>query len=90
MAVQVLVWPIGFLSGVIVPPETMPGWLATLADWNPISATAAACRELFGNPTGITGGVLADHAMLLALAWPLALTLVFAPLSARAYRRLGG
>ena len=89
MAVQVLVWPIGFLSGVIVPPETMPAWLATLADWNPISATAAACRELLGNPTGITGGVLADHAVLLAVAWPLALTLAFVPLSALAYRRLG-
>ena len=26
------------------------------------------CRELFGNPTGITDGVLADHAVLLAFA----------------------
>lgn len=88
MAVQVLVWPLGFLSGVIVPPETMPGWLAAAADWNPISATAAACRELFGNPTGVTGGVLADHALLLAVGWPLLLTAVFVPLSARAYRNL--
>lgn len=88
MAVQVLVWPLGFLSGVIVPPETMPGWLAAAADWNPISATAAACRELFGNPTGVTGGVLADHALLLAIGWPLLLTAVFVPLSARAYRNL--
>lgn len=87
-AVQVLVWPVGFLSGAVVPPETMPGWLAVAADWNPLSATAAACRELFGNPTGITSGVLADHAVLLAAAWPLLLTLVFVPLSARAYRGL--
>ena len=89
MAVQVLVWPIGFLSGVIVPPETMPGWLAALADLNPVSATAAACRDLFGNPTGITDGVLADHALLLALGWPAVLTALFIPLSVRAYRRLG-
>lgn len=88
-AVQVLVWPVGFLSGAIVPPETMPAWLAAMADWNPLSAAAAACRELFGGPTGISGGVLAEHAVLLAFLWPLALTLVFAPLSARAYRRLG-
>ena len=71
MAVQVLVWPIGFLSNVLVAPETMPGWLGFLAQWNPVSATAAAARELFGNPTGITGGVLADHAVLVAAAWPL-------------------
>lgn len=88
-AVQVLVWPIGFLSGVIVPPETMPAWLGAVADLNPVSATAAACRELFGNPTGVTDGLLADHALALALIWPAALIAVFVPLSARAYRRLG-
>ena len=88
MAVQVLVWPIGFLSNLFVAPETMPTWLGLLAQWNPVSATAAACRELFGNPTGITDGVLAEHAVLLALAWPALLALVFVPLSARAYRNL--
>jgi ABC-2 type transport system permease protein len=89
MAVQVLVWPVGFLSGVIVPPETMPAWLGAIADLNPVSATAAACRELFGNPGGITEGLLADHALLLAVAWPAVLTAVFVPLSVRAFRRLG-
>ena len=52
MAVQMLVWPIGFLSNVFVSPEDMPAWLGFLAQWNPVSATAAACRELFGNPSG--------------------------------------
>lgn len=90
VVVQVLVWPIGFLSGVIVPPGTMPSWLAAVADLNPVSATAAACRDLFGNPTGTAGeGLLADHALALALLWPALLLAVFVPLSARAYRRLG-
>jgi len=88
MAVQVLVWPIGFLSNVFVSPETMPGWLGAIAEWNPVSATATAARQLFGNPTGVTSGWLADASVLMALAWPLAITLVFLPLSARAYRRL--
>lgn len=87
-AVQVLVWPLGFLSNLFVAPETMPGWLGALAQWNPVSATAAAARELFGNPTGVTDGVLAEHAVLLALAWPAVLTAVFLPLAARAYRNL--
>ncbi len=30
-AVQVLVWPIGFLSTVFVSAETMPGWLGAIA-----------------------------------------------------------
>lgn len=87
-AVQVLVWPIGFLSNVFVAPETMPAWLAPIAEWNPISATATASRQLFGNPTGITEGWFSDNAVLMAVAWPLVITLVFVPLSARAYRRL--
>ncbi|GGE91909.1 ABC transporter permease [Mycetocola zhadangensis] len=88
MAVQVLVWPVGFLSNVFVAPETMPGWLGAIAQWNPISATATATRQLFGNPTGVTSGWMTEWAVPMALLWPLVLTLVFLPLSARAYRHL--
>lgn len=88
MVLQVLVWPVGFLSNAFVAPETMPPWLAVIAEWNPLSATATAIRQLFGNPTGATTGWLADNAALIAVAWPLAITAVFLPLSARAYRRL--
>ena len=88
MAVSVLIWPVGFLSNIFVSPETMPGWLGAVAAWNPISSTATATRQLFGNPTGVTASWMADGALLLAIAWPLVITLVFLPLSARAYRRL--
>jgi len=45
---------------------------------------------LFGNP-GVGGDSWpADHALLLAVAWPLLLIAVFAPLAIRRYRRLGG
>ncbi|WP_139416239.1 ABC transporter permease [Agromyces laixinhei] len=87
-AVQVLVWPIGFLSTVFVSAETMPGWLGVIAEWNPVSATATATRELFGNPTGATSGWLAENAVLAASVWPLVITAVFLPLAASAYRRL--
>ncbi|NUT33925.1 MAG: ABC transporter permease [Hamadaea sp.] len=81
---QILVWPIGFLSGLFVDPETMPAWLGAIAEWNPLSATASAARELFGNP----GSLVGDHPILLAIAWPVALIAVFVPLSVRKYRRL--
>ncbi|MEU8003754.1 ABC transporter permease [Catellatospora sp. NPDC049111] len=81
--VQILVWPVGFLSGVFVDPETMPAWLGTIAQWNPLSATAAASRDLFGNP-----GLVPDQALLLAILWPLLLTAVFLPLSVHRHRRL--
>lgn len=53
-AVQILVWPVGFLSNVFASPASMPGWLGTVVEWNPMSATATAVRELFGNPGGAT------------------------------------
>ena len=33
--VQILVWPVSFLSSALVAPATMPGWLGTIATWNP-------------------------------------------------------
>ncbi|WP_460683485.1 ABC transporter permease [Modestobacter lapidis] len=87
-AVQVLVWPFGFLSAAIIPVETMPDWLGAVAAWNPISATATAVRQLLGNPTGFSEGPLVDGAVLLAVGWPLLITAIFLPLSSHAYRKL--
>lgn len=89
-AVQILVWPISMLSNIFVDPATMPGWLGTLASWNPLSATATATRELFGNPTWAAATWVNENALLLAIGWPVLITAVFAPLAVRAYRRLGG
>jgi ABC-type multidrug transport system permease subunit len=80
--VQVVVWPVSFLSNIFVSPDTMPGWLGAIATWNPLSATASATRDLFGNPG------LADGWIGVAVAWPLLLVAVFFPLSVRAFRRL--
>jgi ABC-type multidrug transport system permease subunit len=87
VAVQILVWPLGFLSNAFVDPSTMPGWLGAIALWNPLSATAVAARELFGNSGWGGQGWAVEHAVLLAVLWPLALAAVFAPLAVRRYRR---
>lgn len=88
VAVQVLVWPIGFLSNAIAPTATMPGWLGAVAEWNPLSATASATRELFGNP-GWGGVSWADqHALALAVVWPLLILAVFLPLAVHRWQRL--
>jgi ABC-2 type transport system permease protein len=88
VAVQILVWPFGFLSNMFVAPGTMPGWLGTLAEWNPLSSTVSAARELFGNPGWGGESWIAQHALLMALAWPALLLVIFVPLSVRRYRRL--
>jgi ABC-2 type transport system permease protein len=88
-AVQVLVWPLGFLSNVFAATATMPGWLGTIAQWNPLSATVSATRELFGNPgVGVDGSWIAQHWLMMAVVWPLAIIAVFLPLSVRRYQRL--
>jgi ABC-2 type transport system permease protein len=88
-AVQILVWPIGFLSSAFTTPENMPSWLGAIVEWNPMSATATAVRDLFGNPSAAGTSWAAEHAGLLAASWPVVLTAIFAPLAVRRYRDLG-
>ena len=88
-AVQILVWPLGFLSNAFVATATMPGWLGTIAEWNPLSATVSATRDLFGNPgVGVDASWIAQHWLLMAIVWPVAIIAVFLPLSVRRYQRL--
>ncbi len=87
-AVQILVWPLGFLSNAFAAPATMPGWLGAVAAWNPLSATAAATRELFGNPGWGGEAWIAENALAMAVVWPLVLLAVFFPLSVRRFQRL--
>ncbi|QYC39343.1 Daunorubicin/doxorubicin resistance ABC transporter permease protein DrrB [Nonomuraea coxensis DSM 45129] len=88
VAVQTLEFPIGFLSNAFVAPGTMPGWLGTIAEWNPLSSTVAAARQLFGNPGWGGDSWVAQHPLLMAVAWPVAITAVFFVLSVRRYQRL--
>ncbi|MFF7543646.1 ABC transporter permease [Streptomyces canus] len=81
-AVQILVWPVGFLSNAFATPDSMPRWLGTVVDWNPMSQTATAVRDQLGGPGGEPGHVGA------AVLWPLALLAVFFPLALRRFARL--
>jgi PP-loop superfamily ATP-utilizing enzyme len=51
-----------------------------------LDALRALLREMGSALVCYSGGI--DSALVLAVAWPLVLTLVFLPLSGRAYRRL--
>ncbi|WP_100448130.1 ABC transporter permease [Glycomyces xiaoerkulensis] len=88
VAVQILVWPVGFLSSAFVSPGTMPAWLGAIGAWNPLSATATAIRGLFGDPDWNAQHWAAEHALVLAIVWPAVLTAIFLPLAVRRYRAL--
>ncbi len=44
----ILFLPLSFVSNAFVPTAGMPSWLRDFANWNPMSAVAATCRDLFG------------------------------------------
>jgi ABC-2 type transport system permease protein len=86
--VFIVVFPLAFVSNVFVPTQGMPSWLATIANWNPVSAVASACRTLFGNPNP-SGAIQAwpmQHPVAAAVAWSLILLAVSVPLAGRLYR----
>ena len=72
--------PLVFASGAFVPVSTMPDWLQTFANHQPVSITATAVREL------MVGGVTASD-IWNAVAWDLGILVVFAPLAVALYRR---
>ncbi|MFB4193698.1 ABC transporter permease [Streptomyces carpaticus] len=83
------VYPLTMIANTFVSPQQMPSWLGTIAEWNPLSATVSATRELFGNAgPAADGSWVAENAMLMAVVWPAVLIAVFLPLSVRRYRRL--
>ncbi|QDY81009.1 ABC transporter permease [Streptomyces qinzhouensis] len=81
-------FPLTMVSSIFVPTSSMPDWLGTVAAWNPISSTAGATRELFGNPVASDGSWIQENAVLMAVAWPLILTAVFLPLAVRRFQKL--
>ena len=85
---SVLVLPVAMLSNVFVPTTGMPAWLRTIADWNPVSAVAAAVRALCGNPTAPTNGTWPlEDPVVASLGWTALLLLVFVPLCTARYAR---
>ncbi|RKN04698.1 ABC transporter permease [Streptomyces radicis] len=85
-----LMFPVTMIANTFVPTEAMPNWLGTVAEWNPLSATTAAARELFGNPGAASTDVAwpLQNAVLMATVWPLVIMAIFMPLAVRRYRRL--
>ncbi|GAB3499231.1 ABC transporter permease [Nocardiopsis coralliicola] len=87
MIVYPLTFPLTVLSTAFLDPALMPGWVGTVAEWNPLSATIDATRELLGAGSA-AGAWPRENALLLAVAWPAAITAVCAALSVRRFRSL--
>ncbi|MEU6971731.1 ABC transporter permease [Kitasatospora aureofaciens] len=78
---------LSFLSNSFMPLSGLPAWLRAVAEWNPVSLVAAACRELWGNAPTVAGSSLPDrHPVLLAVIVVAALLAVLVPVNLRVYR----
>ncbi|OKJ97029.1 multidrug ABC transporter permease [Streptomyces sp. CB03234] len=79
------------LSNAYIPTDGMPGWLRTVAEWNPISAVATAVRDLFGNAEGAAAAAAEGaawpvaHPVAGAVGWSLVLLAVCVPAAVRRY-----
>jgi oleandomycin transport system permease protein len=73
-------FPITFGSVTFVKADTLPGWLQTFTEVNPLTHLIGALRGL------ITGGPAATD-VLWTLGWMGGLLAVFVPLALRAYNR---
>ena len=75
-----IVLPLTFGSNTFVNPDTMPTWLQTFVNVNPISQLVTTVRGL------MIGGPVATSLMW-TLVWMAILLIVFVPLALRGYRK---
>jgi len=76
-----VLFPLIFASNIFVDPDTMPGWLESVVNLNPITHLTSAVRGLMG-----TGAETSDLIWVFASA--AVLIAIFAPLTMRRYSRL--
>ncbi len=85
----IILFPLAFVSTCFVPSQGLPHWLRIIADWNPVSAVAGSCRELFGNPNpaALTHAFPAQHPVFMAVTWSAVIIAVCAPLATSLLRK---
>ncbi|MDH3539804.1 MAG: ABC transporter permease [Acidimicrobiia bacterium] len=82
------IFPLVFASSVFVPTSSMPSWLATFAENQPVSVIANALRGLIlGDPYMAFVDTTLTTLILQSLAWIIGIIVVFFPLAVRMYRR---
>lgn len=75
-----IMMPLTFASNIFVPTETMPDWLQSVVEANPVSVVVTAIRELMD-------GTYDVGSITLVLIYCAVLVAVFAPLSMVLYNR---
>jgi ABC transporter DrrB family efflux protein len=86
-----VMFPLTFVANTFAPTSDMPDWLRVTAEWNPVSALTASCRELWGNNGDLSAipntSWPLQHPELTSIVWSIIFTAVFAPLAIRAFNQ---
>jgi ABC transporter DrrB family efflux protein len=84
-----VMFPLTFVANTFAPTSTMPTWLRTVAEWNPVSSLTQSMRELWGNGPQAPSSAAwpLQHAEVTTVVWALVITAVFAPLALAAFKR---
>jgi ABC-2 type transport system permease protein len=77
---MLILFPLTFMSNAFVDPDTMPGWMQSFVEINPISHLVSAVRELTNN------GHVGMH-VVWSLVGAAIIILIMAPLTVKSYMR---
>lgn len=85
----ILIVPLSITSSAFVSTARMPAGLQLIANWNPVSVLAAACRRLLGDPDPAAGipSWPTQHPELASALWSLGLLAIVMPLAVSLYAR---
>ena len=78
---MLVLMPMQFGSSIFAPTDTMPGWLQTFTEVNPLSQLADASRAL------LNGECAVAHPVMVVLIWSAVSTAIFAPLAVARFRK---
>jgi ABC-2 type transport system permease protein len=77
---MLILFPLTFLSNAFVPTNTLPSWLKSFVNINPVSHLVSGIRQLFNQGT-------IGHEFWFSLIGAVVVVAIFAPLTVRAYMR---
>jgi ABC-2 type transport system permease protein len=85
----IVLLPLSLTSNAFISTTRMTPWLRHVAEWNPVSVLAAACRQLLGNPNPAAASRAwpMRHAEPASALWSLILIAVLAPSAVYLYTR---
>ena len=87
-----VIMPLALTSNAFISTASLPSVLRDVANWNPVSVLAAACRQLLGNPDPAAAihSWPMQHPELASALWSCALLAATVPLAVWLYARRTG